>query len=200
MDSIINIMENSTVRIDTATQKGSVIDVVKLVLGCDSSNASTAFTRLKNEFPELEGRSSTLPINGKGRLTPVADAKTLIEIIFLLPGKTARGFLRKSAASVCRLMSGDSTLVPEIEQRRASLQSSVEGRATQRFLLERSSVGVESQIESYEGVPAGFGLLNASERSRVAKETILAGLERERQALDRQSKESLRDIGVDGII
>ncbi|CAM9114161.1 unnamed protein product [Ectocarpus sp. 8 AP-2014] len=60
-------------------------------------------------------------INGRGQLTPVADAKTLVEIVFLLPGKMARDFRRKSAAKVCRLLGGDSSLISEIEERRTSL-------------------------------------------------------------------------------
>ncbi|CAN0023105.1 unnamed protein product, partial [Sphacelaria rigidula] len=94
--------------------KGKVFDVVRMVLGCDASSANTAFRRLKEDFPELgaEGGAGcpTLiktRINGKGQLTPVADAKTLVEIVFPLPGKIAQNFRRQSASKVCRVLGGD---------------------------------------------------------------------------------------------
>lgn len=87
MDTIIDHVEDATIRVDTATRKGSVLDVVKMVLRCDSSSANTTLRRLKEDFPELGNQLTWLRINGKGQLTPVADAKTLIEIAMLLPGK-----------------------------------------------------------------------------------------------------------------
>ena len=97
MDTIMDNMENASIRVDAATQQGSVFDVVKMVLGCDSSSANTTFRRLKEDFPELGAEGGTgcptlskMRINGKGQLTPVADAKTLVEIVFLLPGKIAQ--------------------------------------------------------------------------------------------------------------
>lgn len=203
MNSIIDNVENATIRVDTASQKGSVLDVVKMVLGCDSSNAQNSLRRLKQDFTELGGACTQLRINGKGKLTPVADAKTLVEIVFLLPGKIARDFRRKSAAKVCRLLGGDSTLISEIEQRRAQLESSEEGRATQAFLL--GGVNVESsEVKSLDGMPLGFCFLDDAERKVVAKEVVELSMQRERQALKRQRVEdlvgrykSIREIGVD---
>ena len=180
MDSIIDNVENATIRVDYATQQGSVNDVVKMVLGCDSSNANNALRRLKEDVPELGAACTQLRINGKGKLTPVADAKTLVEIVFLLPGKIARDFRRKSAAKVCRLLGGDSTLAAEIEQRRTTLQSTPEGRATQAFLLG----GTSSEVESYDGMPTGFRFLDTAERKVVAKQVVELSLEGERQRLE----------------
>lgn len=213
MDTIIDNVENTTIRVDMSTQKGSAIDVVRMVLGCDSSHANNAIRRLKQDFPELgsgAAQLSQLRINEKGKVTPVADAKTLVEIVFLLPGKIARDFRRKSAAKVCRLLGGDSTLISEIEQRRVQLESSAEGRATQNFLLGGSSEGsVEgsggsSEVEIYQGMPTGFRFLDDSQRQVVAKEVVELSLERERQVLKRQKAEDLvgrytllRDIKVE---
>ncbi|ACH46823.1 unknown [Feldmannia species virus] len=63
----------------------------------------------------------------------------LVGIVFLLPGKIARDFRRKSAAKICRILGGDLTLISEIEQHRNALQSTSEGRATQAFLLNTGS-------------------------------------------------------------
>lgn len=44
-----NNMDNATLRVDTGTQQGSVLDVVRMVLGCDSSNANNALRRLQDD-------------------------------------------------------------------------------------------------------------------------------------------------------
>ena len=83
-----------------------------MVLGCDSSSA---FRRLKDECTNVGAGCPHLRINGKGKLTPVASANTLVEIVFLLPGKNARDFRRKSAVNVCRFPGGDTTLEDDFE-------------------------------------------------------------------------------------
>lgn len=100
----------------------------------------TYLNRLFVTSPELTTQIGQLPINKKGRETPVADAKTLIHIIWLLPGGKAQQFRRSSSEKVCRLLGGDLSLVSEIEERHASLQASDEGRSTQEFLLGTPSV------------------------------------------------------------
>ena len=84
---VIQSMKDSTIRADKKTQKGSAIDTIRMVLGCDSSNANTSLGRLVLAHPELGARCTRLKVNNKGHPTPVADAKTLIEIVWLLPGK-----------------------------------------------------------------------------------------------------------------
>lgn len=210
MEAIMDNMENSSIRVDAATNKGSAIDVIRMVLGFDSSNANNALRRLKEEFPELGASCTQLRINGKGKLTPVADAKTLVEIIFLLPGPKAGGFRRKGANMVCRLVGGDMTLVAEIEQRRATLESTEEGRTTQAFLLNGTSENSSSapsaskEIEEYQGMPAGFCFLDTGERRVVAKEVVEMNLEQERLVIKKRRCEdmigrykTLLDIGVE---
>lgn len=93
------------IRVDQGTQKGSVNDVIALVLSTKSSqNAWQTLRRLKLDNPDLHARCMQLKINGKGRKTPVADAATLVEIAWLLPGKAAGVFRRKGAESVCRML------------------------------------------------------------------------------------------------
>ena len=164
-------MENCSIRVDSATQRGSVIDVVRMVLGCTSSAANTFFARIKEGGTGYVQRCAGHRINGKGKLTPVADVKTLVEIVFLLPGKTAREFRRQCAAKVCRLLGGDTTLVSEIEQRRAALGGST-----------------PAEIETYEGMPVGFRYLDATDRQSVAKQVVKHELQRQAQALEHQEQ------------
>ena len=76
-------------------------------------------------------RYALLCQTGKGRETLVADATTLVELAWLLPGKAAAVFRRKGAEKVCRMLGGDLTLVDEIQRRHAQIA----GTAEEAFLL-----------------------------------------------------------------
>lgn len=133
----------TNIRVDSATKTGSVIDVIRLVNPeSTSGHASVLFNRLTTEDSALTTRCCQLRINGKGKPTPCADARTLVEIVWLLPGRAARDFRRSSAASVCRMLGGDLSLVQEIEARYSSLHSTEAGRAAQEF-LSQSAVTAE---------------------------------------------------------
>ena len=199
--NVIESMEASTIRVDNTTKKGSAIDTVRMVLECDSSKANTALSRLNNSDASRRTQLTQLRINGKGKITPVADAKTLIEIIWLLPGKKAREFRHKSSEKVCRLLGGDLSLVSEIEARHATLQSTEEGRATQAFLLNGREE--EEAVETFEGMPPAFKYIDAKDRGDMAKRLMEQQLQESTVALKRQrvdnlieSYKSLKDIGV----
>lgn len=138
-----------SIRVDEASGKGSIIDVIKLLCpGATGDYATQALSRVidrdSDEGPTMAGRTSTsisiadrvdhIQINGKGRTTPVSDAKTITEIIWLLPARAAKEFRRQSAETICRVLSGDTSICEEIESRCARLQGSEEGRAFQRFM------------------------------------------------------------------
>lgn len=119
------------IKVDQATQKGSVNDVIALVQSTKTRNAWQSMRRLAADHPDLHPRCMQLRINGKGRETPVADAPTLVEIAWLLPGKRAARFRRRGAETVCRMLGGDLTLVDEIQRR----HTQVAGTAEEEFLL-----------------------------------------------------------------
>ncbi|CAM9109050.1 unnamed protein product, partial [Ectocarpus sp. 13 AM-2016] len=200
---LIENIDSSTIRFDKDTKRGSVLDVIKMVLGCDSSTANTSLRRLLQDNPGLGSggpgsrcpRLPRLKINGKGNMTPVADAKTLIEIVWLLPGKKAHTFRRQSSEKVCRLLGGDLSLVSEIEARHATLQSTEEGRATQEFLLD----GREEAIETFDGMPAGFKYLAEADRAQFAKQMFEQRLKLGEQQLQ-ESKVALKRKRVDDLV
>jgi hypothetical protein len=103
-----------TFRVDDDTQKGSVIDVICLVTNQQAKHACQTFSRLEKHITTNCGN---LRINGKGKLTPVADASTLVEIVWELPGKAAKVFRRQSAHLIARYLGADRTLIAEIEAR-----------------------------------------------------------------------------------
>ena len=123
------------IRVDQATQKGSVNKVIALVTGKKGSYAIQLFLRIKECNNELIPRCDKLRINGKGRGTPVADAATLVEIAWLCPGRGATEVRREGAESVCRMLGGDLSLVDEIQRRHAQVAGTAEGQ----FLLAGNS-------------------------------------------------------------
>ncbi len=97
-------------------------------------------------YPELTPKWCKLRIDGKGRETPVADAATLVEIAWLLPGKKAASFRRTGAESVCRMLGGDLSLVDEIQRRHAQ----VAGTTEEEFLLADPQGGSAQQVVSHK--------------------------------------------------
>ncbi|CAM9312367.1 unnamed protein product, partial [Sphacelaria rigidula] len=141
-----------SIRVDEASGKGSVIDVIKLLCpGATGDYAKTALSRVfakdqdeRHESDQVDATS----IADRGRTTPVSDAKTITEIIWMLPGRAAKEFRRQSAETICRALSGDTSICEEIESRRNRLQGSEEGRAFQRFMggesdAKRARIGPE---------------------------------------------------------
>ncbi|KAG5177544.1 hypothetical protein JKP88DRAFT_242225 [Tribonema minus] len=155
----------ATIRVDTATQLGSVMDVIAMV---DPGNPSLSLSRLIKGVPDLIEKCKKLKINGKGNVTPVADAKTLIEIVWLLPGKAAREFRRTSAKTVCRVLGGDLSLAEEIEAHHHAQQGSDEGQAAQALMLadsDDSDHGFPVAKRMKSSLPDELQLATAEQRS-----------------------------------
>lgn len=104
------------IRIDTASQRASVIDVIKKICNCNPAHAGEKLSRLGKDFTD---RCAYIKINGRGHETPVADAATLVQIIWMIPGDGAKEFRLKSAEYVCRVLGADQSLAREIEMRHA---------------------------------------------------------------------------------
>lgn len=146
-----------SVRIDEASGKASVIDVIRVL----SPGASVQYSAqllirlLENEDATdiggvcilqtenadcIAARIQYIQINGAGRSTPVSDAKTIVEIIWLLPASAARSFRRQSAEVICRVLGGDASLCGEIEERCSHLSTTPEGKSFQNFTVDSDSV------------------------------------------------------------
>ena len=134
------------IRVDQATQKGSVYDVIQLVTKATPSYAVRILSRTQRDHPEFMTKCHKLKINNKGKDTPVADAASLVEIAWLCPGKAAVQFRRKGAESVCRMLGGDLSLVDEIQRRHAE----VAGTTEEEFLLANAQGGSNQQAVSHK--------------------------------------------------
>ncbi|AAK14625.1 unnamed protein product [Ectocarpus sp. 4 AP-2014] len=169
----INI--NGSVRIDDGLGKASIIDTTRLVCpGASSAYAAQMFTRVLekerddggNSFMQdaqhptpIADRVDYIRINGHGNVTPVSDAKTIVEIIWLLPSGAAKEFRRQSAETICRVLGGDISLCGEIEQRCARLRSTEEGRAYQSFVTDQGPAKKQRAA-----MPAWFEYATAEEK------------------------------------
>ena len=93
----------------------SVIDLVAAVTGFTPHAAANAVLRLKAAYPEVSSLDGHFRFGGRGqRDTPVTDARGAIELLMLLPGKTAATARGCAANVVVRYLGGDVTLVQEL--------------------------------------------------------------------------------------
>ncbi|CAN0114023.1 unnamed protein product [Ectocarpus sp. 12 AP-2014] len=129
------------IRVDEATGEASLIDLVRML--CPDKTPDYVKKTLSRVIAQdgngdlespLAGRVHYIKINGHGQVTPVGDAKTAVEVAWLLPSTRAKEFRRQSAETICRVLGGDVTLCEEIEERCARLQSTEEGMAFQQFM------------------------------------------------------------------
>ncbi len=97
----------------------SVYDVLQVVTGCSAPNCCNVFSRVSEAFPEVLTNCTNFKFSGRGqRETPVADARTIAEIIMVLPGRAAAQVRRAAADVMVRYLGGDLSLVEEIAANR----------------------------------------------------------------------------------
>lgn len=184
-----------SIRIDRGTNKGSVYDTIKVVTGANSNHCVQQFIRLCEQKPDYLQKTTKIYINGAGRLTPVADAATLIELVWDLPGKPAREFCRASADKVRRLMGGDVSLVNEIEQR----HSEIAGTDEEMFLLGSNSRSGSDLVEPTPMMLYELEMKKLEQRGiELAQRSFELELEAptKRLKIVKEWKTSLEDLGA----
>ena len=93
----------------------SIFDVIQAVTG--QSNPRMIYSRLKEAFPEVVTNLDNLQFPGAGqRPTPVTDARGIVEVILLLPGRAAARFRVEAASVIVRFLGGDLSLVDELAE------------------------------------------------------------------------------------
>lgn len=133
IEEIWSGIEGGAVRVCQKTMKASVIDVVQLVTQKTRNYSSEIIRNVLNENPDIREKITNFKFPGaRQRMTPVADAATLVEIIFLLPGIIAQQFRRRCAVHICRLLGGDESLIGEIRSQSALVNHT----PLQQFLLQ----------------------------------------------------------------
>lgn len=110
------------IRYDPLAKKGSVLDVIQLVTGCDSRHASRTLQRILDSHPDIHPNWMFIRFEGyKQKPTKAGYLKDLIEIAWLCPGKHAKEFRRTGAVTLCRALGGDLSLVEDIKRRRGEV-------------------------------------------------------------------------------
>ena len=93
--------------------KVSVLDVISAVTGI--ANPRNVLKSLQDAHPEVVCVLDNFQFSGQGqRPTFVANAREIVEIVMLLPGKAAAQFRMASASVLVRFLGGDLSLVEEL--------------------------------------------------------------------------------------
>ena len=129
MASMAQLDEDSVQQIRKTAEdppRVAVYDVLQVVTGCNANNCSNVFSRVSEAFPEVLTRCSNFKFSGRGqRETPVADARAIVDIIMVLPGRAAAQVRNEAAKVLVRYLGGDVSLVREIMANR-QLQAGLE--------------------------------------------------------------------------
>ena len=103
----------------TPDKQPSLIDAISIITRKNKNDSSTVWRRIELEIQSRGMQTNCLHaiFPGHGRDTPVAkDLKTLIQVIFMLPGREA-SLVRQAAAEVfIRFMGGDLSLIQDVQR------------------------------------------------------------------------------------
>lgn len=94
----------------------SITDVVCAVMDCPSATARSYWKRLRDSKPGIRFRRHTFP--GQCSASVVADANTMMEIIFELPGQMADRFRAAGAETFLKVLNPDEDFIDELRDRR----------------------------------------------------------------------------------
>ena len=164
----------------------SVYDVLQLVTGCSANNCNTMFLRLVQNFPDVASLCSNFKVYGRGQKdTPVTDARGIVDIIMLLPGKAAASVRRQASDVLVRYLGGDPTLVQEIAANRFTQEelSETDPNNSLRFF------GQTIESEAIKRKREELTLLELDGRAKKARVEIASSVVRTTLA-------SLSDLGL----
>ena len=92
-----------------------MIDVACAIPGHDADYASQAVRNIYEKYPEVHEKIMDFKFPGRGqRKTAVTDARGIVEVVMLLPGRHAAHVRRQAAELLVRYLGGDVSLVGEV--------------------------------------------------------------------------------------
>jgi hypothetical protein len=140
----------------------SIYDVLQCVFGTPASKASRVFNRLQETFDAVHPLWVNWKFPGaRQRETPVTDAEGIVQIIMLLPCRTAAPVRAKAAKVLVRYLGGDPSLVPEIQANRDLADTHLGTDASELCAL----LGVEEAVRvrtTGEGADKKFSLVDVA--------------------------------------
>ena len=171
---------------DEVPPRASVIDVAIAVTGHDTNYASQAVRNVCEKHPDVHEKIMDVKfpdaLGRKGQKnTPVVDAKGIVEIIMLLPGRQAARVRRQAAELLVRYLGGDLGIIDEVIALRG-LHEELAARAPEdpRRLF-GEAVEAASATDSHTVIP-GAGV--AQDRKRLLEDverTVRAAVQDEVQ-------------------
>jgi hypothetical protein len=161
MASLASLNEGSVRQIrKTTDSRISVLDVIGAATGSSPTVCSHTWNRLQEAFPEVGSVASNFKFPGQGqRETPVTDARGIVEIVMILPGRAAASVRKQAASVLVRYLGGDPSLVEEIADNRLAqarlpedhpmrlFGETVESEAIKRKREELQMIELEGQIK-----------------------------------------------------
>lgn len=156
-DEVDDLFKGQKVRFTVAEPKMvSIFDVIKTVTG--NPNPRQSWCNIQLQYTEiLSGMDNLMhQFPGAGeRPTPVCGVSKLIEIINLLPGQRAASFRAKGAKVLVRFLTGDETLVDEIRDNAAKIESAPEDSPLKMFELPEGSSSNAHRVELFSPTMEG---------------------------------------------
>ena len=129
----------------------SVLDVIKVITGLSLNNAYNVFQRVIEAFPEVSTEISYFKFPGQGqRETPVTDARGIVEIVMVLPGRAAKSVRKEAASVLVRYLGGDLSLVEEVAANRLAQESLAEDHPFRIFGETVESEAIKRKREELE--------------------------------------------------
>ena len=105
----------------------SVYDVISCRTGQSSNACSVIYNRLVSKHPEVSTICCSFKFPGKGQTQiPVTDAKGIVTITMLLPGRAAASVRTAAAGVLVRFLGGDMSMVDEIARNRLTQEELAE--------------------------------------------------------------------------
>lgn len=149
-----------TVRVTKeATPRVSVLDIT--TIACEQNgNPSLYFARLCDTYPDVRTCSDNFKFPGQGqRDTPVTDARGIVKILMLLPGRKAAAFREKASEVLVRYLGGDEILIREIHMNAVIAQiypTSVQGLCASTLRLPKREALCKSKLSPLQGTELFF--------------------------------------------
>ena len=149
----------------------SVYDTITALTGV--RNPRDSWADLQMSFPEVVGNTDYFKFPGQGqRETPVTDARGIVEIVMILPGKAAASVRKQFASILVRYLGGDLSLVEEVASNRLAQESLPEDHPLRIFGETVESEAIKRKREELEMVELEGRIKKAKVQSVVDTVTI----------------------------
>lgn len=187
--SFDDLIKGESVRItDDSPPFLSAVDVIKVVTGKDKRYSAEQLRIVIKDgfFSDEKVVQKKLPGKGNSRSSTVS-FQDAIELIFVLPGKTAKTFRRKAAEIITRYYGGDPSLIDEIEANAAS--------KAPINVMARASLG--KRLNSDEEQQLSLERVHRNKRMELENQALELEIETKRKTMELEIQAKTRNFEMD---